>query len=97
MLGAVAVDVDQVFVGDPAQLSAEFAGDFRGVELGMIAHDRVDGVDMMRDQFRRHPVEIGRVLDDPAQAFGGDGGGGVAEGGGIALDVVGGASLRIAA
>ena len=51
---------------------------------------------MMRDQVGRHLVEIGRVLDDPAQAFGGDAGGREAEGGGVALDVMGGAKQLVA-
>ena len=67
-----------------------------GVELGALAHDRLDGVDMMRDQVGRHLVEIGRVLDDPAEAVGGGAGGGIAEGGGVALDVMGGAKQLFA-
>ena len=88
MLGAVAVDVHQIFVGDAAQPAAQLACHLGAVEPGVIVHDRLDGVDVMHDQFGRHLVEIGRVLDDPAQALGG-GRGRIAEGGGIALDVVG--------
>ena len=86
----------RIFVGDAAQLPAQFAGRHGGVELGALAHDRLDGVDMMRDQVGRHLVEIGRMLDDPAQALGGGAGGGKAEGGGVALDVMGGAKQLFA-
>ena len=91
VLGAVAVGVGEVLVGDAAQLPAQFAGHADGVELGALAHDRLNGVDVMRDQVGRHLVEIGRVLDDPAQALGGGARGRVSEGGGVALDVMGGA------
>ncbi len=91
MLGPVAVDVNQIFIGDAAQLPAQFGGDGGGIELGVIVHDRQDRLDVIGDQFRRHPVEFGRVLDDPAQAVGGGGRGGISEGRGVALDVMGGA------
>ncbi len=96
MLGTVAIGVGEVFVGDAAQLPAQFAGHADGVELGALAHDRLNGVDMMRDQVGRHLVEIGRVLDDPAEAFGGGAGGRVSERGGVALDVMGGAKQLFA-
>ena len=86
----------EVFVGDAAQLPAQLAGHADGVELGALAHDRLDGIDVMRDQIGRHLVEIGRVLDDPAQAFGGGAGGRISEGGGVALDVMGGAKQLFA-
>jgi len=91
VLGPVAIGVSEVFVGDAAQLPAQLARHGHGVELGVLVHDRLNGIDVMRDQVGRHRAEIGRVLDDPAQAFGGGARGRVAEGGGIALDVVGGA------
>ena len=91
MLRTVAIGVSEIFVGEAAQLPAQFAGRAGAVEPGALAHDRLDGIDMMADQFGRHLVEIGRVLDDPAQAVGGDPGGGESEGGGVALDVMGGA------
>ena len=50
----------------------------------------------MRDQIGRHLVKIGRMLDDPAQALGGGAGGGESEGGGVALDVMGGAKQLFA-
>ena len=71
MFGAVAVDLDQEFVRDPAELAAQLARHRRGVELGAFAHDRLNGVDVMGDQFRRDQVEVGRMLDDAAKAFGG--------------------------
>jgi len=74
VLGAVAVDVGEVFVGDAAQLPAQLARHADVVELGALAHDRLDGVDMMGDQVGRHLFEIGRVLDDPAETFGGGAG-----------------------
>ena len=82
--------------GDAAQPPAQFGSHADGVELGALAHDRLNGVDMMRDQLRRHLVEIGRVLDDPAQAFGGGAGGRVSECSGVALDVVSGAEQLVA-
>ena len=96
MFGAVAIGVGEIFVGDAAQLPAQFAGDADGVELGALAHDGLDGVDVMRDQFGRHLVEIGRMFDDPAQAFGGGAGGRESECRGIALDVMGGAKQFLA-
>src|ERR1700723_2678020 len=91
MFGAVAIGVSEVFVGDGAQLPAQFAGGADRVRLGAFAHDGLNGIDVMRDQVGRHLVEIGRVLDDPAQAFGGGAGGRKSEGGGVALDIMGGA------
>ena len=91
MLGPVAIDVSEIFVGDAAQLPAQFARHADGVELGALVHDGLNGVDVMRDQIGRHLGEIGRVLDDPAQALGGGAGGRETEGGGVALDVMGGA------
>ena len=73
-----------------------FAGHAGGVELGALAHDGLNGVDVMRDQVGRHLVQIGRVFDDAAQAFGGSAGGGESEGGSVALDVVGGAKQLFA-
>ena len=97
MFGAIAVGVREIFVGDAAQLPAQFAGGADGVELGAFAHDGLNGIDVMRDQLRRHLAEIGRVLDDPAQAVGRGTGGGKAEGGGVALDVMRGAEQLLAA
>jgi len=91
MFGAVAVDMHQIVVRDLPQAPAQFARHGRTVELGVVVHDRLDRVDVMADQFRRHFFEIGRVLDDAAQAVGGRARGRVAEGGGIALDIMGGA------
>ncbi len=96
MFGAVAIGVSEVFVGDGAQLPAQFARRADGVGLGAFAHDRLNGVDVMRDQVGRHLVEIGRVLDDPAQALGGGASGGESECGGVALDVMGGAKQLFA-
>src|SRR6266404_570817 len=92
----VAVGVQEIFVGDAAQLAAQFAGHAGGVELGALAHDGLNGVDMMRDQVGRHLIEIRRVLDDPAEALGGGASGRVSEGGGVALDVMGGAKQLLA-
>src|SRR6266404_4526769 len=96
VLGTVAIDVQEVFVGDAAQLSAQFAGHAGGVEPGALAHDGLNGVDMMRDQLGRYLIEIRRVLDDPAEALGGGASGRVSEGGGVALDVMGGAKQLLA-
>src|ERR1700704_7053739 len=48
VFGAVAVGVGEVFVGDAAQLPAQFAGGADGVEPGALAHDGLNGVDVMR-------------------------------------------------
>src|SRR5258708_6397734 len=90
MLGAVAIGVGEEYVRDAAELLAQRARGYGGVELGALAHDRLNGVDVVRDQIRWHGVEIGGVLDDAAQAFGGGAGGREAEGGSVALDVMGG-------
>src|SRR6202021_3098118 len=84
------IGIREVFVGDTAQLPAQFAGHADGVELGAPAHDGLNGVDVMRDQLGRYLVELGRVFDDPAKAVGGGAGGRVTESGGAALDVMGG-------
>ena len=96
MFGAVAVDLDQEFVRDAAQLLAQLARHRGGVELGAFAHDRLNGVDVVGDQLRRDLIEVGRVFDDAAQAFGGGACGGEAERGGVALDVMGGAKQLFA-
>src|SRR3982074_2159932 len=96
MLEAVAIDVQKIFVGNAAQLSAQLAGRADGVELGPVPHDRLNGVDMMLDQLGGHLLEIRGVLDDPAQAVGGRSGGGVSESGGIAPDVMGGTKQLLA-
>ena len=62
MFGALAIGVHQIFVGDAAQLPAQLAGRADGIELGALAHDGLNGIDMMPDQVRRHLVEIERVL-----------------------------------
>ena len=96
MLGTVAVDLEQEFIGYAAKLPAQLARHHGGIELGALAHDRLDGVDVMGDQFRRDQLEVGRMLDDAAEALGGGGRGREAEGGGVALDVMGGAELFFA-
>src|ERR1700742_345153 len=88
MFGAIVGDLDQIFVGDAAQLPAQRLRSADGIELGMLVDDRLDGVDVMGDQFGRHLLELGGVLDDPAQAVRNVGGGSVTEGRGIALDVM---------
>ncbi|MGY4596384.1 hypothetical protein ACVWXL_004130 [Bradyrhizobium sp. GM22.5] len=70
MLGAIAVGVGEIVVGDLAQAPAEFGGDADAVELGVLVHDGKDGVDVVREQLGRYLFEIGRVLDDAAQALG---------------------------
>src|SRR5437868_13445652 len=96
MFGAIAVDLEQEFVRDPAELLAERGGHHGGVELGAFAHDRLNGVDVVGDQVRRDQIEVGRVFDVAAQAFGGGTRGREAEGGGVALDVMGGAKQLFA-
>src|SRR4051794_32763641 len=91
MFGAVAVDLDQEFVRDPAELVAQLARHRGGVELGAFAHDRLNGVDVVGDQLRRDLIEVGRVFDDAAEAFGGGTRGREAERGGVAPYVMGGA------
>ena len=54
----------------------------------MLAHDRLNRVDVIGDQLRRHAVEIRRMFDDAAEAFGAGTSEGIAEGCGITLDVV---------
>ena len=96
MFGTVAIGVSEVFVGDAAQLPAQFAGRADGIQLGALADDGLNGVDVMGDQVGRHLVEIGCMLDDPAQALGRNAGGGKSESGGVALDVMGGAKQLFA-
>src|SRR3954454_15007844 len=68
MFGAVAVDLDQEFVRDSAELLAQLARHRGGVELGAFAHDRLNGADVVGDQLRRDQIEVGRVFDDAADA-----------------------------
>src|SRR6204780_5606533 len=86
----------EVFIGDGAQLPAQFAGRADLVRPGAFAHDGLNGIDVMRDQVGRHVVEVGRVLDASAQTFGGSASGGESEGGSVALDVMGGAKQLFA-
>ena len=97
MLGAVAIDAGEEFIRDTAELPAQRIRHHGGVELGALAHDRLNGVDVMLDQVRRHLIEVGRVLDDAAEALGRRGGGGEAERDGVALDVMGGAETALRA
>src|SRR5260370_42641658 len=53
VLGTVAIGVSKIFIRDAAQLSTQFAGHADGVELGSLAHDRLNGVDMRRDPIGR--------------------------------------------
>ena len=62
----------------------------------MFAHDRLNGVDVVGDQFGRDLIEVGRVFDDAAEAFGGGARGGETERRGVALDVMGGAKQLFA-
>ncbi|MGY4416738.1 hypothetical protein ACVWW4_008474 [Bradyrhizobium sp. LB7.1] len=96
MLGAVAVDLGEIVVGDLAQAPAELGGDADVVELGVLVHDGEDGVDVVREQLGRHLFEIWRMLDDAAQALGNSRRRRIAEGRGIALDVVRGAKELVA-
>jgi hypothetical protein len=96
MLGAIAIDAGEEFIRDTAELPAQRIRHHGGVELGALAHDRLNGVDMMLDQVRRHLIEVGRVLDDAAEAFGRRDRGGKAERHGVALDVMGGAKQLFA-
>src|SRR5882757_6526045 len=58
VLGAVAVDGGEVFVGDAAQLVAQGRGHAGVVDPRVLAHDRLDGVDVMGDQLSRYPFQI---------------------------------------
>src|ERR1700738_1592127 len=91
MLGAVAIGVGEEYVRDAAELLAQCARGHGSVELGALPPDRLNGVDVVRDQIRWHGVEIRGVFDDAAQALGGGTGGREPERGGVALDVVSGA------
>ena len=50
---------------------------------------------MLVDQRQRNPLHVRRMLDEPAQAFGGTDDGGETERAGFALDVVGGAEQYV--
>ena len=66
MLGAVAVDVGEIVVGDLAQTAAELGRDADPVEPGVLVHDGENGVDVVREQLGRDLFQRGRVLDDAA-------------------------------
>ena len=96
MFGPIAIDMHKIFVGDLTQPPAQFVGNGSAVELGVIVHDGPDRIDMMGDQFARHLFEVGRVLDEAAQAFGCGCRRRISEGCGVALDIVGGAEELLA-
>ena len=62
----------------------------------LLADDGAHRIDMLIDQRDRNAAHVGRVLDQPAQAVGGRRDERIAEGRGLALDVVGGVKQRVA-
>ena len=96
VLGTVMVDGGEIFVGDETQFAIELLRHGLGAEARMLAHDRLDRVDVIGDQLRRYAVEIRRMFDDAAEAFGAGAGDGITEGCGIALDVVRGTKQFVA-
>ena len=96
MFGAVAVDLDQEFVRDPAKLVAQLARHRGGVELGAFAHDRLNGVDVVAissagTRSRSGACSMMRQRLSAAAPRGRE-----AERGGVALDVMGGAKQLFA-
>ena len=55
------------------------------------------GIDVLVDQRQRNTLHVRRVLDEPAQAFGGTDDSGKTERAGFALDVMGGAEKHVVA
>ena len=96
MFGAVVVDRLQIVVGDVAQVSAERFSDADPVDACLLTDDRLNGLHMVRNQVCRHRRDIGRVLDDAAQAVGGRASGGISEGRSVALDIVRGTKQFVA-
>ena len=96
MLGTVMVDGGEIFVGNETQFAIELFRHDLGAKARMLAHDRLNRVDVIGDQLRRHAVEIRRMFDDAAEAFGAGTSEGIAEGCGITLDVVRGAKQFVA-
>ena len=87
--------MQQEFIGDLAQPFGQLAGEFLGVGAGIFAIDRTHRVDVLIDQLGRNAVGSGRVLDQPAKAVGRGRHRRIAEGGGFALDIVGGVEQRL--
>ena len=85
------IDGGEILVGDRAQPAAQLLLHTEFVDTGVLAHDRLNRLDVIVDQLGRHLGEIRRVFDDAAQAVGGGSGGRIAEGRRFALDVMGGA------
>ena len=94
--GRSLVLVRQEFVGDLAQPLGQRVGDLRDVGPRLLADDGAHRIDMLVDQRERDARHVGRVLDQPAQAVGGRRDERIAEGRGLALDVVGGVEQRLA-
>ena len=75
MFWAIVIDGGEILVGDRAQPAAQFLLHTEFVDPGVLAHDRLNRLDVIVDQLGRHLGEIGRVFDDAAQAVGGGSGG----------------------
>jgi hypothetical protein len=71
------------FVRHLAQAGGQHPGD---IGAGVFAHDRAHGIDMLVDDRQRDLFQVGRVLQQPAQAVGNRTDGGVAQRAGIALE-----------
>ena len=65
------------------------------VGTGVFADDGAHGIDVLVDELDRDVGHVRGVLEQPAQALGDAGDFGIAERGGLALDVVGGAKQRV--
>src|SRR5262245_29984786 len=89
VLRAVAVLVRQEIVGDLAQARGEpVCGGLSVLEM-RFADDGAHGVHMLVDELAGNAVELGRMLDQPAQAVGHVAGEGEAKSLRLALDVMG--------
>ena len=84
-------------VGDHAQSLGQRGGKLLGVGVGIFVVDRAHRIDMLIHQFDRNARHVGRMLDQPAQAVGGQHDQGKSEGRGLALDVMGGVKKVILA
>ena len=90
MLGPVVVDAGEIFVRDAAQSAAQLARHADSIETGAFSHDRLDSVDVVRNQLGRHFGQVRSMLDDTAKTFRSGAGAGETESGRVSLDVVGG-------
>ena len=86
----VAILMCKEFFGHLGQPAGQGGGGFLHARSPTLPNDRTHGIDVMGDESDRDAAHVGRMLDEPAEAVGGDCDHRIAESVGSAPDVVGG-------